>query len=403
MEGLYSLSIRLYGLAISLAAIFQEKASKWKSGRKNYFQNLPKNLEGCIWIHCASLGEFEQGRPIIEALRKKNSAKLLLTFFSPSGFEIRKDYKEVDAVVYLPLDTMSNARRFLDHFKPSAAIFVKYEVWHHFFREMQKRGIPHYMVSAIFRTNQVYFKPYGGWFRETLKGVNHIFCQDENSEKLLRSNGISRVSIAGDTRFDRVKKLADSFTPIEKVEKWLIGRRAIVAGSTWPADEQLIAQFIEQAPKDVALIIAPHEIKPQKIEGLKKRFSKADQFTNWNSDSEPSRVLIIDTIGILGRLYHYGEVAIIGGGFGSGIHNTLEAAVYGIPIVFGPKYEKFKEAVDLIELGAAHSVANQEEFDAIATQFLNDDSFRRKAGQEAKKYVDSQSGATQKILNEILP
>ncbi len=402
MQGLYSLGIRLYGLAISIAALFQEKASKWKSGRKNYFQNLPKGLEDCIWIHCASLGEFEQGRPIIEALKEKSTQKILLTFFSPSGYEIRKDYSEADVVVYLPLDTKSNARKFLDHFKPSAAIFVKYEVWHHFFREMQKQSIPHYMVSAIFRKDQVYFKPYGGWFRETLKGVNHIFCQDENSIKLLNSRGINRVSVAGDTRFDRVKKLADSFTPVEKVEAWLNGRRAIVAGSTWPEDEDLITEFITKAPADVAFIIAPHEIKPQKIERLKKRLKEADQYSTWKMGDSATRVLIVDTIGLLGKLYHYGEAAFVGGGFGSGIHNTLEAAVYGIPVVFGPKHEKFREAVGLKNVGAAFSVQGQMDFDQIMIRLLEDDSFRRKAGQEAKNYVDSQSGATEKILKEIL-
>ncbi|MCZ4410245.1 3-deoxy-D-manno-octulosonic acid transferase [Cryomorphaceae bacterium 1068] len=402
MQGLYSLGIRLYGLAISIAALFQEKASKWKSGRKNYFENLPTGLEGCIWIHCASLGEFEQGRPIIEALKEKSSQKILLTFFSPSGYEIRKDYKEVDAVVYLPLDTKSNARRFVDHFKPSSAIFVKYEVWHHFFREMQRRKIPHYMVSAIFRKDQIYFKPYGDWFRETLKGVNHIFCQDENSEKLLYSQSISRVSIAGDTRFDRVKKLADSFTPVEKVEDWLDGRRAIVAGSTWPEDEDLIAELIAKAPADVAFIIAPHEIKPQKIDRLKKRLKETDQYSNWKMGNSATRVLIVDTIGLLGKLYHYGEVAYIGGGFGSGIHNTLEAAVYGIPVVFGPKHEKFREAKGLVTVGAAFSVHDQKDFNQIMIQLLEDGSFRRKAGQQAKSYVDSQAGATEKILKEIL-
>ncbi|MFT6997728.1 MAG: 3-deoxy-D-manno-octulosonic-acid transferase [Cryomorphaceae bacterium] len=401
MEGLYSLGIRLYGLAISIAALFQEKASKWKSGRKNYFQNLPQDMEGCIWIHCASLGEFEQGRPIIEALKEKTSQKILLTFFSPSGYEIRKDYQEVDAVVYLPLDTMANAKKFLDHFKPSTAIFVKYEVWHHFFREMQERSIPHFMISAIFRKDQIYFKSFGGWFLKTLKGVNHIFCQDENSEKLLLSNGVELVSVAGDTRFDRVKKMADSYTPVEKVEAWLNGRRAIVAGSTWPEDENLIAEFIDKAPEDVAFLIAPHEIKREKIDRLKKSLPEADQYTTWNSSDKASRVLIIDTIGLLGRLYHYGEVALIGGGFGSGIHNTLEATVYGIPVVFGPKHEKFREAVGLKSLGAAFSVENQIDFESIMIQLLNDDSFRRKAGEKAKRYVDTHAGATEKILKEI--
>lgn len=401
MRQLYSLGVRFYGLAISIAAPIQEKATKWKAGRKDYFDNLPTGLEGCIWIHCASLGEFEQGRPIIEALRQKSSKKLLLTFFSPSGFEIRKNYGEVDAVVYLPLDTKANARRFLDHFKPSTAIFVKYEVWHNFFREMMRMKIPHYLASAIFREDQIYFKPYGGWFLRTLKNVNHIFCQDERSASLLRSKGINEVSVAGDTRFDRVIKLAETFTPVQPVESWLKGRKAIVAGSTWAEDEALFVQLLSNLPEEVALIIAPHEIKPEKIKKLRNEFKRADLFTDWKSGDSVAQVLIVDTIGVLSRLYYYSEVAYIGGGFGAGIHNTLEAAVYGVPVIFGPKHQKFREAVDLKNEGGAFSIQNKEEFNRIMTRLLEDDSFRRKAGELSNNYVRSQAGATKKILERL--
>jgi 3-deoxy-D-manno-octulosonic-acid transferase len=402
MRSFYSLGVRLYSLAISAAAPFQEKAQKWKTGRKAYFRNLPTGLEGCIWIHCASLGEFEQGRPIIEALRGKTSKKLLLTFFSPSGYEIRKRYEGVDAVVYLPLDTKSNAKKFLNHFKPAAAIFIKYEVWHNFFHEMTRRGISHYIASAIFRKDQIYFKAYGAWFLKTLKEVDHIFCQDERSAKLLESKGLTNVSVTGDTRLDRVIKLAESFTPVDQVEKWLDDRKAIVAGSTWPEDETLFAELAKKLPDEVALIIAPHEIKTERIQKLSQKFKSADLFTLWNSDQAPSRVLIVDTIGVLGRLYHYGVAAYIGGGFGAGIHNTLEAAVYGIPVVFGPKYQKFREAVDLQKAGAAFSIQNKEGFDSIMNRLLEEDSFRRKAGEKGKNYVYKEGGATEKILKEIV-
>jgi 3-deoxy-D-manno-octulosonic-acid transferase len=249
MRGLYNLGISLYGFVIHLAALFQDKAEKWVSGRKGYFNSLPSELKGCIWIHCASLGEFEQGRPVIEALGRQRSEKILLTFFSPSGYEIRKNYGEADAVLYLPLDTPKNARRFLDHFSPTAAIFIKYEVWHNYYRELRLREIPHYIVSAIFRKEQPYFKPYGSWFLKTLQGVSHIFCQDHASELLLRSNGVSEVSISGDTRFDRVKALASSETQVPIVESWLQNRKAIIAGSTWSEDEELLLGALDKLPE----------------------------------------------------------------------------------------------------------------------------------------------------------
>ena len=233
---------------------FSEKAKKWQDGRRNYFDQLPENLSGCIWIHCASLGEFEQGRPVIEVLRKNSTKKILLTFFSPSGYQIRKNYDQVDAVVYLPLDTKSNAVKFLNHFNPSRAIFVKYEVWHNFYEELYKRKTPTFLISAIFRKEQIYFKPYGSWFLRTLNRVDHIFCQDQLSQNLLKTRGLTNTSFAGDTRFDRVVSLAKEAEPISKIEIWLNGRKAIIAGSTWPADETLIARYVKSHPTDVALI-----------------------------------------------------------------------------------------------------------------------------------------------------
>ncbi|MCH2214932.1 MAG: 3-deoxy-D-manno-octulosonic acid transferase [Flavobacteriales bacterium] len=402
MRELYTLGVSIYGLLISIAALFGGKAKKWKEGRKNYFQRLPPNLNGCVWVHCASLGEFEQGRPVIEALRTKSTQKILLTFFSPSGYEIRKTYKEVDAVVYIPLDTKSNAVNFLNHFNPCRAIFVKYEVWHNFYQELHKREVPTILISAIFRREQIYFKSYGSWFLDTLRRVNHIYCQDENSQSLLKAMGLRNASVAGDTRFDRVDALAKKVQPISKIQAWLKGRKAIIAGSTWPADETLIAELVNNLPKEMAIILAPHEVQDGKIDKLKTQFKGANLFTTWREDNEPNQIMIIDTIGLLSSLYQYGIIAYVGGGFGSGIHNTLEPATYGIPVIFGPKYQKFREAVELIDLGAAISVNSQESLNKSINLFLNDDLKRERCGKMAANYVQSNAGATEKILGQIM-
>lgn len=401
MRSLYSFGVRLYGAGISLSAIFNEKAAKWKSGRTNLPDHLPENLEGCVWIHCASLGEFEQGRPLIEALKEERGVKILLTFFSPSGYEIRKNYPLADAVVYLPLDTPENAKRFLDKIKPSIAIFVKYEIWHNFFREIGQRGTPLYLISAIFRPDQIYFKPYGKWFAQTLQGVNHFFCQDQKSAELLKEKGINQVTVAGDTRFDRVVKLAEEGKPIPEIEEWLKGRPALVIGSSWPADEKIINSSLEVLSDDFALIFAPHEIKAEKVERLKQMLGGADLFTELPSTEAPSRFLIVNTIGLLSRIYRYGQLAYIGGGFGAGIHNTLEAAVYGIPVVFGPEYKKFKEAVGLIDEGAAFSVRDEDELRKVLHQITGDEDFRKKSGASARNYVMANAGATRLILEKL--
>lgn len=402
MRGLYTLAIHVYGWAISLASLFQKKAAGWKQGRKELIERLPNDLKGCIWVHCASLGEFEQGRPVIEALKEQTDKRILLTFFSPSGYEIRKNYPLADAVTYLPLDTRSNARRFLERVKPIAAIFVKYEVWHNFFREAQHRNIPVYMISAIFRREQIYFRPYGKWFLNTLSGVKHIFCQDEFSANLLKDRGIEQVTVSGDTRFDRVLKLAQSADPITEIETWLGNRRAILVGSSWPEDEKMLVSVLDDLPEEVAIIIAPHEISKTGIDRLKALLVRVDVFSDDRSRDQPGKVMIIDTIGILGRLYQYADLAYIGGGFGAGIHNTLEAAVYGIPVIFGPKFENFREAIGLHNAGAGFSVNNGKEFHQIFFRLLKDDTFRIKAGKAARNYIESEAGATEIIVHKLL-
>ncbi len=401
MRGLYSLFVRFYGIAINLASIFNEKARKWKAGRKNYFESLPKNLKGCFWIHCASLGEFEQGRPIIEAIRKRWNGKILLTFFSPSGFEVRKDFPLVDHVAYLPLDTRINGQKLIDQIKPKAMIFVKYEVWHNLYREAFNKDIPVYLISAIFRENQYYFKPFGKWFLDTLKKVDKIFCQDQQTVSLLSKKGLKNAELSGDTRFDRVIEIAESGEEISEIKKWVNGRKAIVAGSTWPEDEKLLAKVLTDR-QDWTLIIAPHEIKQKKLNSIQAAFAGSTLYSDLNGNITNSRVLIIDSIGLLSRIYRYGQIAYIGGGFGDGIHNTLEAAVYGVPVIFGPNYLKFKEAKDLIERGGAFPVKDYQELAQTFTRLFGEEKYREESGKMAGTYVKIQSGATKKIIGTIL-
>lgn len=402
MGGLYSLGIWVYGIAISIASLFDQKAKRWKDGRRNYFEQLPSGLEGCIWMHCASLGEFEQGRSIIEEIRKITTHKILLSFFSPSGYEVRKNYDQVDAVVYLPLDTKVNSTKFLDHFSPSKAIFVKYEIWHNFYKTLSKRGIPTFLVSAIFRKEQVYFKPYGNWFLQTLKNIDHIFCQDENSRQLLAMYRLRNVTVAGDTRFDRVKALHQEAKVESKIEKWLNGRKAIIAGSTWPSDEVLLFSLLDELDKNIALIIAPHEVTKEGMARLKNKLEGVDFYTAWEEDDRSSRTMVVDTIGLLSILYRYGLMAYIGGGFGHGIHNTLEPAAYGIPVIFGPRYHKFNEAKQLIKLGGAYSIDSDLGLIKLVEELLESDTTRARAGKAADDYVKSSVGATQKIVTSIM-
>lgn len=400
---LYSLSIRLYGFAIWLAGFFNPKAKAWLAGRKNWRANLHAipSLENCIWIHCASLGEFEQGRPLIEEIKSKYPGKkILLTFYSPSGYEIRKDYALTDHVCYLPLDTQKNARDFVAITKPQMALFVKYEVWHHLFSALHSNGIPTYLVSAIFRPSQVYFKPWGTWFQKSLKNASHIFTQDDGSKNLLNQIGINHVSVAGDTRFDRVLSIANHSKSDDKLAKFSKGHFTIVAGSTWPEDEAILLRLLEKNPS-LKAIIAPHETNQKRINAI---VNSGDRIARWSDTEDPKpedQIIVLDTIGLLSSAYKYGTTALIGGGFGKGIHNTLEAAVYGIPVFFGPNYQKFKEAKDLITGGGGIEITSQEHFENCISQYIQNDGLRQTDGKAAGKYVASNAGATDRILNHL--
>ena len=401
---LYRFFIRLYHIGIRVAAVRSEKARAWLDGRKNLFQDLEQLLgqpRPTIWVHCASAGELEQGKPVIEGLKATYPGhRVLVSFFSPSGYSVGKKYGAADAVTYLPLDTASNARRFLDRVKPELAVFVKYEYWYHHLTELHTRQVPVLLVSAIFREQQVFFTWYGGFFRNLLRVYSRIFVQDPESALRLQSIGITAVTVAGDTRFDRVGRILEERPPIPEIETFVADHQpVIVAGSTWPEDEDLLAEGL--ALRGGKLIIAPHELDEGHLQHIEARFPGAARFSRTRGQS-PAAVLIIDNIGMLSRLYQYATISYIGGGFNkSGIHNTLEAAVWSKPVFFGPNYQKFREARELIEAGAAFSASTPEELKTKTDHFLDDPDALTKAGSAAGAYVAQNRGATNTILNYV--
>ena len=377
-------------------------------GRRNIFDQLRTDLRGqntkIIWFHCSSLGEFEQGRPVIEKLKSQNpSSKFLLTFFSPSGYEIRKDYKGVDWVFYLPLDSKANAKLFFEIVKPSLVVFVKYDYWYYYLNECKNRKIPLLLVSGIFRKDQPFFKWYGNLHRSMLNCFTHFFIQDKESLQLLQSTNIINATVAGDTRFDRVSEIAENFTPIPEIEKFCSDSPVLVAGSTWPQDENLIKDTTVNF-SDFKIIIAPHEIHREHIDQLKLIFPNAmlySQLKAHNTQPITSNCLIIDNIGMLSKLYHYATIAYVGGGFNKGIHNILEAAVYGRPVLFGPNYKKFKEAVGLIEKGGGICITSSNEFSAILQKLINNKTELELSSKNSFEFVKQNKGATEKILDYI--
>ncbi len=405
---LYNIGIYLFVAGIRLASLFHPKAKLWVRGRKHLLQRLrtaiPKG-EKIFWVHAASLGEFEQGRPLIEAVRAAHPEyKILLTFFSPSGYEIRKNYSGADYIFYLPADTPRNARRFLRIVQPEVAVFVKYEFWLNFLKQLRRSNCRTFIVSAIFRPNAVFFRWYGGIFRRGLRTFERLFVQNSDSELLLDHIGISNVSIAGDTRFDRVNAIAASAHRIEIVEHFAAeAQRIFVAGSTWPPDEELLEKLIAQWP-DMKFILAPHEIDTNRIERFRSRLAcPSARYTECNesTDLSTTRVLFIDTIGILSSVYQYAHYAYIGGGFGVGIHNILEAATFGLPIVFGPNYMKFKEAREMIALGAAQSIRTFDELNSWLTRLESDSKTYEHTRHLSAHYINENKGATEKIMKYI--
>lgn len=407
MRIFYNLSICLYCFVARCLSLTNKKANLWITGRTNIFLHLKEAIQPndrTIWFHCASLGEFEQGRPLIEYIRKKQPQyKILLTFFSPSGYEVRKDYQGVDHVFYLPADTESNAKKFMEIVRPEYIFFIKYEFWLNYIHQAYLREIPFYSVSSIFSKRQIYFKWYGKWFRKQLQQITHFFLQDQSSMDLLNQYDIFQASVSGDTRFDRVyelsvyKKEIPLFSQLQQYDKM------VVAGSTWREDEQLLSQMIGKYK--FRLILAPHEIDSQHIKHIESLFSdfrtiRYSQISD-NIRMGDIQVFIIDTIGILSSLYAYGKIAYVGGGFGVGIHNILEATTYGMPVIFGPNYKKFKEANDLVSLSAAFPISNAAELDVIFNNLFENKENLTLASRLAKQYVIDNIGACNRIYSFI--
>ncbi len=408
---LYTAAIQLYALTVSAVAPFHKKARLMRAGQAQTTAILREKMDRkakYIWFHASSLGEFEQGRPMIEQIRKVHPEyKILLTFFSPSGYEVRKNYAGADVVCYLPFDTPGRVEQFLDLAHPSMAIFIKYEFWGNYLHTLQRRGIPVYIISAIFRREQLFFQWFGKPYRKMLDCFNHLFVQDDKSKTLLAEYGIHNVTVAGDTRFDRVIDVYHQAKQIPVVERFIEGTEGksplvFVAGSSWPEDEAIFIPYFERHP-EMKLIIAPHEIHEGHLKSIEARLHRPairlSQATEQNVADKDC--LIVDSFGLLSSLYRYGQIAYIGGGFGAGIHNTLEAAVYGIPVLFGPRFQKFKEAKDLIAEGGAFTFDSEAAFEARMNKLLTSSDQLQQASRSAGQFVHSHGGATTTILKEI--
>jgi 3-deoxy-D-manno-octulosonic-acid transferase len=406
MRLLYSISVIIFTSLIFLASPFNKKARLWVRGRKGWRKILREKInpdDKKIWIHCASLGEFEQGRPVIEKIKETfPEYKILLTFFSPSGFEIRKNWPMADYICYLPADTPVNASQFLDIVSPSMALFIKYEFWNNYLSTLFEKKIPFYLVSGIFRPEQHFFKWYGKFFRLILKKFSHIFVQDIISVDLLRGIGITKVTYSGDTRFDRVNQIAGEVKTLPVIERFKGFEKIFISGSSWRPDEEIIAGYINSFPDRMKWIFAPHKIEKNNIERLEKLLKvKVVKYSESVDNFTDARVLIIDNIGMLSSIYKYADIAEVGGGFGEGIHNILEPACWGIPVLFGPNYTKFKEAADLMAANGAFVFNNYDEFTEIIDGLLENKERYEKASKIVSDYIKNNTGATEKIVTMV--
>lgn len=423
MNLLYNIGTRAYFSGIALASAFgHRKAKLMQEGRRNWADQLTQKMlplkgQPVIWFHAASLGEFEQGRPLIEALKDQYPQyRIVQTFFSPSGYEVRKNYKGADVVCYLPYDIPSECRKFLDLVHPDYAIIVKYEFWGNILQELKRRAIPTYLVSGIFRPRQAFFKWYGGMLRPVLECFSHLFVQDEESKTLLEGVGVKNVTICGDTRFDRVIAIQQQAKVLDWAESFVNGKFALVAGSSWPKDEDILLEHFNNHP-EMKLIDAPHEIHEEHVQSiigkLKRpymRYSEMKPILEGGDETAKNELLeklktvdclIIDAIGFLSSIYKYGNVAYIGGGFGVGIHNTLEAAVYGMPVIFGPNHQAFREALGLKEAKGGFSIQNLSDYETLMGRFMTDSEALKEASDRAGAYVKDNSGASETIFSAI--
>jgi 3-deoxy-D-manno-octulosonic-acid transferase len=404
-SGFYNTGIFVFQQLIRLAASVNPKARKWVDGRRDWTTKLHQQFDGnkcsIAWFHAASLGEFEQGRPVMEAFRTQYpDYKILLTFFSPSGYEVRKNYEGADYIIYLPADTPGNARQFVTIVKPAIAFFIKYEFWYNYLRELKQADVAVISFSAIFRPDQLFFKPWGSFYRKLLRYFDHILVQNQESVDLLKSIDITQVTLAGDTRFDRVAQVAAAKKEIPIADAFKSGKPLLVVGSAWPEDMDVLITFLNAFDKPLKVIMAPHEIHDAEIERWRAqlikpsvRFSQTNEVSVMQAD-----ILFIDNVGMLTSLYQYGEFAYIGGAFKQGLHNSLEAATFGVPVFFGPDYAKYQEAVDLVHEGAAFSISSTTELSVTFSRQYNDPS---EAAQVSRNYVLRNIGATGKVMDMV--
>jgi len=405
---LYNLAVSLAAFFLKIVALFSPKIKLFVEGRKNVFSILEEKIKAddkTVWFHSASLGEYEQGLPVIEKIKEKYpSHKIIVTFFSPSGYEVRKNNTVADVTIYLPLDTKSNAKKFLKLVHPELAFFIKYEFWLNYLKELEKSKTPTYLISGIFRDNQMFFKWYGGFYRKALEAFTFFFVQNESSKQKIESIGFTNVIVSGDTRFDRVAAILERDNKLGYIENFKNNQPIIVFGSSWPKDEVLIAEYINQAPENVKFIIAPHNIKADQIAELKAQITKSTILFSEKENKDLSKydVFIIDTIGLLTKIYSYGTIAYVGGGFGNpGIHNILEPATFGIPIVIGPNYSNFAEAVSLVELQGCMVISNTAELKKTLDQLLSDNELFTKKSSICKSFIQDNKGATETIIKTI--
>jgi 3-deoxy-D-manno-octulosonic-acid transferase len=404
---IYNFAVQLSALFLKLIALFHPKIKLFVDGRKEVMSYLQKNIsevDSIIWIHTASLGEFEQGLPVIEQLKKNYPTyRILVTFFSPSGYEVKKNTTAADMVTYLPMDTKKNAGKFLDLVDPKLVIFVKYEIWPNYLRALSQRNIPTLLISALFKVNQVYFKRYGGFMRKALHNYTHIFVQDAKSIDLLSKINIKNTTISGDTRFDRVIEILERDNNLAFMEDFKNGAQTLVAGSTWPDDEEVLVPYINTGESSLKFVLAPHNIKPEHINKLKSSINKKTILYSELENKKLSsyEVLIIDTIGLLTKVYSYAEISYVGGGFATGLHNTLEPAVYGIPVIIGPNFKGFKEAEDLVDKGGVLVVRSPKEFFTLVNHLLKDKAYLEKTGDINGTYVSENKGASIQIMTYI--
>ncbi|MBT8178766.1 MAG: 3-deoxy-D-manno-octulosonic acid transferase [Eudoraea sp.] len=407
MYFLYNFFVYLAGFLIYLVSPFNKKIRLFRSGRRMVFSTLEEHLDAkdpVIWIHAASLGEYEQGLPLMEALKVAYPGhQILVTFFSPSGYEVKKNSAEADLVTYLPMDTRANCRRFLKLANPRIAIFIKYEIWPNYLRELQKNNIPVVLVSAIFSKNQPYFRFYGGFMRTALRKFDHLFLQDQKSTALLDSIGIKNHTLSGDTRFDRVMEILGQEKPLPLISRFIQDQPCLVAGSTWPEDEKLIVPYINNSDKQVKFILVPHDIKPAHIRNLTKSIKKTVALYSQLSETQDfdCSVLVVDSIGLLTSLYSFAQIAYVGGGFATGLHNTLEPAVYGIPVLIGPQFEGFREAEELVARKGILTVTDKQSFRETCDMLFEDQNLRKETGLINATYIRNNVGATPKIMGYL--